>query len=550
MTSTVYTDEQEAQWFGWELKATHRRFPHLPIAEATVLDLLSIYRRLEADLPPFVRLLRHNGKEEAGYVSILVPHLDRWLRPDDGRPALLAGLLYLDAKGAEAAVLMGLKELPDYLATPDHLGILRSAPPMALQPWIDFQRRYGSTFSPETNNLAFRFLLDLFFHDRSVYQEYHLLADFLREILPLFQEKFPNEELRVQYHRVADWVKLCFQHREHNFPHLPPEDELYQMPIANIVQFIPGILWWNNGIPYQRGRKAFGFHSMEFRWLALGNSLRKTPQHPPYSKAMARAFQSLPYDLNTHDGDVYTYCLVLSLGGNGQLGRAVTRYFTRPGDVGATADWRQMMDPLVQKLISFRNFNWESDAGDRLLGYLYHIFRDQPDYPLEGRTQNSLLRDAQTWYDRIEERQQEVLARQVVASAAREESLVKDYWPGLKNTPEWSEEFGRYDEVRARKIVELTTESQLRVESRVLSHCVSTYASSCKNGQCSIWSLRELRQNGSWHSILTIQVIPRSRQIVQIRGRMNRAANQREMSLIASWAKLAGLQVDPGWLLH
>ncbi|MTB49777.1 PcfJ domain-containing protein [Lewinella sp. W8] len=543
MATPDYTDAQEAQCFTRELEAVHRRFPNLPVAEATTQDLLIIYRRLEADLPPFGRLLRQNLSQEADYASLLLPHLEGWLSPEDQRPPLLASLIYLDARGAEPEVLRELKELPTYLATPDHLGILRSAPLSAHASWIEFQGKHGPAFSEELNHLAFRFLLDIFFHDELLYRQNDLLAEFLRDILPLYQEKFPDEHLPQCYHRVADWVKFFFQHRDHHFPHLPVEDELYHTAIENIIRFIPGILWWNNGIPYQRGRKAFDYHSEEFRWLARGNSLRKLPRHPTYSKAMAKAFNNLAHNLDTEEGDLYTYCLVLSLGGRPQLGKVLPRYFTRPEDAAATAAWREMMDPLIQKLVTFRDLDWETEEGDRLLGYLYHIFRDQPQYPLDGRTQNSLLRDAHDWYDRIEQRRQELLDRQAAARAAWEASLQRDHWPALSDAPEWSEKFGRYDAIRARKIVELTTETQLRAESRVLSHCVSTYAMGCKRGQCSIWSLRELRQNGTWYSILTIQVIPEPRSIVQVRGRMNRAASREEMDIVEGWARQAKLNI-------
>jgi hypothetical protein len=550
MAAPEYTDELEAKCFAWEMEAIHRRFPALPVGDASTMDLLTIYRKLEADLPPFGRLLRQNNRTQAEYAPLLLPYLDAWLLPTDNRPMLLACLIYLNARGAEPEVLAQLKALPQYLSTPDHLGILRSAPLTALPPWISFLQEYGKEFSEATNNMAFRFLLDIFFHEELLAQQYHLLAQFFRDLLPLYREKFPHEDLLVCYHRVADWVKFFFQQRGQHFPHLPDDDEIYHQDIKDIVRFIPGILWWNNGIPYQRGRKAFDYHSTEFHWLALGNSLRKLPQHPTYSKAMAKAFNNLPYHLDTQDGDVYTYCLVISLGGSPQLGRILPRYFTRPEDPATTAEWRTTMDPLIQKLASFRDINWEANQGEQMLGYLYHIFRDQPNYRIEGRTQNSLQRDAHAWYARIEQRRQEAQARREAARAAWEATLTKNSWAPMKDTPEWSEKFGKYDGVRARKIVELTSETQLQAESRVLNHCVSTYAIGCKRGQCSIWSLRELRQSGTWYSIITIQVIPTTRHIVQVRGRMNRAATQEEMNIVEAWAKQARLKLDYGHMIY
>jgi len=106
------------------------------------------------------------------------------------------------------------------------------------------------------------------------------------------------------------------------------------------------------------------------------------------------------------------------------------------------------------------------------------------------------------------------------------------------------EEFGRYDRVRKRQIVELLNQNSITEESASMKHCVSTYFQACKNGAASIWSLRELRQSGQWYSRLTIEVRPNLRSIVQIRGRFNARPSREEMEVVTQWAEREGLHLQ------
>lgn len=78
--------------------------------------------------------------------------------------------------------------------------------------------------------------------------------------------------------------------------------------------------------------------------------------------------------------------------------------------------------------------------------------------------------------------------------------------------------------------VELTTGEELYQEGRTLSHCVAGYALHCVHGNSAIVSMR---QNNECR--ITIQVDMNSLQVVQARGKFNRATTAEEQQLIRRW---------------
>jgi hypothetical protein len=83
--------------------------------------------------------------------------------------------------------------------------------------------------------------------------------------------------------------------------------------------------------------------------------------------------------------------------------------------------------------------------------------------------------------------------------------------------------------------MELTNSAQLRSEGAALHHCVASYAGRCYRGNSSIWSLR-LWQGEKVHHVLTVEVDPKRRAVIQARGRANRAASGRPLRLLEDWA--------------
>ena len=91
------------------------------------------------------------------------------------------------------------------------------------------------------------------------------------------------------------------------------------------------------------------------------------------------------------------------------------------------------------------------------------------------------------------------------------------------------------------QMMELANSGQLRVEGTALHHCVASYAHQCCQGMSHIWSLR-FRKGEKFHHVLTIEVDPKRRAVVQARGLANRAASGKPLRLLQDWAARERLQ--------
>jgi hypothetical protein len=70
-----------------------------------------------------------------------------------------------------------------------------------------------------------------------------------------------------------------------------------------------------------------------------------------------------------------------------------------------------------------------------------------------------------------------------------------------------------------------------------MRHCVATYARSCAAGHASIWSLRHRWCDAvTARSVITIEVWPGSRSIVQVRGPANSVPRGGPLELVRRWA--------------
>lgn len=91
-------------------------------------------------------------------------------------------------------------------------------------------------------------------------------------------------------------------------------------------------------------------------------------------------------------------------------------------------------------------------------------------------------------------------------------------------------------------IVELADSRDLATEGRRMRHCVSTYAQRCAAGLSSIWSLRRRScDDGTTNSVLTIEVRPETRTIVQVRAYANGLPARWQLELVREWAARQGL---------
>lgn len=143
----------------------------------------------------------------------------------------------------------------------------------------------------------------------------------------------------------------------------------------------------------------------------------------------------------------------------------------------------------------------------------------QPGFSMKGRTIQSMLRQVHAWHCNLGESAAGISwARSPYESLLLEESS-RD---GSEVPERW-------------QLLELTNSNQLRSEGAALHHCVASYADRCYRGTSSIWSLR-LWRGGKVRPVLTIEVDPRRRAVVQVRGYANRAASGKPLRLLTDWA--------------
>jgi hypothetical protein len=146
-----------------------------------------------------------------------------------------------------------------------------------------------------------------------------------------------------------------------------------------------------------------------------------------------------------------------------------------------------------------------------------------PDFSMEGRTANSLLRLVEKWKGETE--------------------WFENYrmsWKPSEIRPHYFVEKRPDEPDRQWSIIELLNCAALNAEGRAMGHCVALYDDDCIVGYSSIWSLR-LRVGNEEKRIATIEVND-EREIVQIRARKNKKPRPYVMQIIKKWARSAGLK--------
>ena len=178
--------------------------------------------------------------------------------------------------------------------------------------------------------------------------------------------------------------------------------------------------------------------------------------------------------------------------------------------------------PLIDFLQSIRHDRVAVETADGI------AMREppQPDFSLKGRTAQSVLRLMEEWHRNLGlvsgglswERSR--LQPLVVESPQEDPSAPPMVW----------------------ELTELTNSAQLRAEGTALQHCVASYSHWCWRGQSRIWSLRRRRGDVS-RPVVTIEVDPARRVIVQARGFRNRRASGRALDMVQTWASRERLRL-------
>lgn len=150
-----------------------------------------------------------------------------------------------------------------------------------------------------------------------------------------------------------------------------------------------------------------------------------------------------------------------------------------------------------------------------------------PNFSIEGRTLKSILRLVSAWHADIG-----------ITKNAPWCSWRKSGIQGYRFLEKRTAEEGDHDWT----IMELLDSMALHSEGRAMHHCVYGYVDRCRRGETAIWSLR-LRTGGEEKRMVTIEVDPRKRSIVQARAKCNRWPGARSVEIIRQWASWAELSL-------
>ncbi|HEX5471094.1 MAG TPA: PcfJ domain-containing protein [Lacipirellulaceae bacterium] len=265
-------------------------------------------------------------------------------------------------------------------------------------------------------------------------------------------------------------------------------------------------------------------------WLALflhlgrGKSIRQFDTPIRLTKRMARYFMLAPDDLSVEQA--LRWAQVRGLGGKAKLARTVVDTWLRV----PTTD-----EPFCKTLIEFLVSNWPMSLDEvRQIIQFVHDQRFQPaettwglgagpeplqpDFVVRGLSLRSIRRRMAHWREEV--------IRMNPTLVVQSDTI----WPAT--------DIGsfRYDDGDVLWTVEeLLSGKALKVDGGIMDHCVATYIHACFRRWTSIWSLKAHEGERS-RRILTIQVSPRTRRILQAKGRKNVAPDEQSWLVLKQWA--------------
>jgi len=270
--------------------------------------------------------------------------------------------------------------------------------------------------------------------------------------------------------------------------------------------------------------------------LGCGRSIRKERGLPiPLTQRMAHWFLQTPPRYTVDQA--LRRAQLIAFGGTPRLADAVLG--TRIGtDFSREEFWspvirffvtNPMLDPAqvgpIVDYIHNQRFEWRDVIVER--GRYERHPPPQPNFTMRGRSVESLLRQAHRWHRTL---------------AVETKSGHSQWaWSGI---PDFRLEEGgeNTDGHCVWTIHELLSSGELIEEGRRMQHCVASYAASCQSGRTTIWSLR-LRKAGAEKRVLTVEVLPRDRVIVEARGRLNARPKPVARRILERWAQTAGLSI-------
>ncbi len=274
-----------------------------------------------------------------------------------------------------------------------------------------------------------------------------------------------------------------------------------------------------------------------FIHIGQGKNIRFAKSLPiKMTKKMAHSFLQAPdsYSVNA----AFRWAQVHALGGNKAIADAVVA--TRLSRAFNDDDfWLGVIRFFIANpMLDTNQYNpiidyiWNQKYENRIVFIERGVAREegpiQPNFSMQGRTPDTLLRQVENWHRR--------LGRETKGGILQ--------WCKSK-TPDFRFVEGRANthNMKIWSIRELLNSKELIAEGRKMNHCVASYARSCMSGGTSIWTMG-MQDSQEMFKILTIEVHNPSRTIRQIRGLRNRLATKYETSIIKRWSQQEDLALS------
>lgn len=360
------------------------------------------------------------------------------------------------------------------------------------------------------------------------------LAFFINKIAPVFIARFETQisekELLDKVDRFAEWFMIWRRHYLKLEENIDGDHDYYKQDFETIIKYIPEFIWWNNGLYYANGDKNYHFGSDGFYHLATGGSIRKAPDRHHFTRRMAKVFVTLPFDFEQQGKDMYVYCYGKSLGAGPLLLDMLQQFMRHSPNHIELEEELEKWNPIIQKLSCETFEELGQEAAIPFMGFLYHCMRDKPDFTVQRRTVDALLRESEAYNERLQQRVNQRAEAQRLRALRMEKKRKEEiaYW----SAHGMIKPFEYQDYV----IVELLTKNALEQEGNILNHCVGSYFKKCKNKVSSIWSLRRFENKKTFRCV-TIEIFNKTQEIIQMSARFNSTPNKEHKQIIESWAK-------------
>lgn len=181
-----------------------------------------------------------------------------------------------------------------------------------------------------------------------------------------------------------------------------------------------------------------------------------------------------------------------------------------------------------------------------LTDYIRFKRNEEPAFAMKGRSATALLRSMEVWHKEVN-LVNRANARMANPWAPTFDTRVIYNKSGFKNG---KFDFSYFDnknrEVEDKWFIdEILTGKDLVEEGKKMHHCVVSYSGYIMKGETSIWSMVHQTAVGA-ENVLTLEVKNQTKQIVQVRGVCNRAAEARELNVVQMWAGQNGLALNCG----